>query len=73
MFKDVRKMIDSYNLKINDSDILIKDYELKIKECGKDNINYIMFYSNLKQQEMKKQTLIQVIKDLESLIINHEK
>lgn len=73
MFKDVRKMIDNYNLKINDSDILIKDYELKIKECGKDNINYIMFYSNLKQQEMKKQTLIQVIKDLESLIINHEK
>lgn len=70
--KDIRKLIEEYKSKINDCDTLIKEYTIKGKAIAKNGGDSSLYYSNIKHQETKRQTLFQAQKDFESLIINHE-
>lgn len=72
ILEDIKKFIKEYKSKIKDCDVLIEDYTKKGKAITKNSGDSSIYYSNMKHQETKKQTLIQAQKDFESLLIVYE-
>lgn len=72
IIKDIKKLIEEYKSKMNDCDTLIEEYTIKGKAIAKNGGDSSLYYSNMKHQETKRQTLLQAQKDFESLLISHE-
>lgn len=72
IIKDIKKLVKEYKYKINDCDTLIEEYTIKGKGISLNGGDSSLYYSNMKQQETKRQTLFQALKDFESLLILHE-
>lgn len=72
MLKDIKKNIENYKAKIENCNILIEDYTKKGKAISSKGGDSSIYYSNMKVQEVRKEVLVQALKDFESLVIVYE-